>query len=371
MARLKLPLNRSSDMNLKLLLVLLILPVVPAAGQTVADIEEAYGKPTLAYSVTEHIWMTPDFAADGQVCQMRFYPKRVGRDTVYLGGYLNFAELKWILNHIVPPSSRGNAKSDFGIGDFAGGVSQEQFEYEKVSFTFARSYNFRFDPDALEKSEFVDLDLPISDAELPKPTPTPASESDFDQSARPELVILRWNDRTCVEDDEATSNEPRVAEIEQRFGQPQKIYSVGSFTSMTPGFVADGEVCQMWLFPKRVSGADNYLGTALKFEDIRSFLKTLVPSEPRGLKQEEKFSAPATGAWPTYPHENVLFTFWADGRVSKSTSSKPLLTRGEFTFTIPHSTEPVVKDRLPSRNDFQPAQNSELVNLRWLRRKCG
>jgi len=61
----------------------------------------------LAYSVSEHIWMTPDFAADGQVCRMRFYPKRFYRGTVYLSGYLAFPELKWILNDLVPPTSRG------------------------------------------------------------------------------------------------------------------------------------------------------------------------------------------------------------------------------------------------------------------------
>lgn len=92
-------------MSAKLLLITLVLSVTPVVGQTATEIEEVYGKPSLAYSVTQHIWMTPDFAANGQVCRMRFYPRRVGRDAAYLGGKLDSAELKWILNHIIPPSS--------------------------------------------------------------------------------------------------------------------------------------------------------------------------------------------------------------------------------------------------------------------------
>lgn len=360
-------------MSAKLLLITLVLSVTPVVGQTAAEIEETYGKPTLAYSVTQHIWMTPDFAANGQVCQMRFYPKRVGRDSAYLGGKLNSAELKWILNHIVPPSSRGNAKSLLGNGNIGGGTATANYEYEKVSFTLGFSINTNIDPKDLDKGELVDLDSAIPAGELPKPTPTPASESDFDRSPAPEIVILRWNDQTCDSDDKATPNEPKVAEIEQRFGQRQKIYSVGPYISMTLDFATDGQVCQMWLFPKRVSEDKNYLGNTLKFDDLRSFLNTLVPPEKRGLKQEVNFSTTATGAglaWTTYPYENVFFTFWQGGRVSKSTFSEPLLRKGEFTFTVPYSTEPVIKDRQPSQDDFLRTSDTEIATIRWLRRKC-
>ena len=360
-------------MSAKLLLITLVLSVTPVVGQTATEIEAAYGKPTLAYTVAEHIWMTPDFAANGQVCQMRFYPKRVGRDAAYLGGKLDPAELKWIVNHIVPPASRGNAKSLLGLGNGGGGMATANYEYEKVTFTLAFTINTNIDPKVLEKGEFLSLDSLIPGDELPEPTPTPATESDFDRSPIPEIVILRWNDQTCDSDDNARSNEPKVAEIEQRFGHPQKIYSVGPFISMTLDFATDGQACQMWLFPKRVSGANNYLGNTLKFDNLRSFLNTLVPPEKRGLKQEVNFSTTATGAglaWTTYPYENVLFTFWPGGRVSKSTFSEPLLRKGEFTFTIPYSIEPVIKDRLPSQNDFLQTDDTEIATIRWLRRKC-
>jgi len=252
-------------------------------------------------------------------------------------------------------------------------MATANYEYEKVSFTFAFTINTNIDPEVLEKGEFVLVDSAIPVGELPEPTPTPASESDFDRSPTPEIVTLRWNDQTCDSDDNAKRNEPKVAEIEQRFGQPQKIYSVGPFISMTLDFATDGQACQMWLFPKRVSGDKSYLGNTLEFDNLRSFLNTLVPPEKRGLKQEVNFSTTATGAglaWTTYPYENVLFTFWPGGRASKSTFSEPLLRKGEFTFTIPYSTEPVIKDRLPSQNDFLQTDDTEIATIRWLRRKC-
>jgi hypothetical protein len=81
-------------MSKTLLLLILTVAAIPVASQTVSEIEKTQGKPMRAYSVSEHIWMTPDFATDGQVCRMRFYPTRFYRGTVYLDGHLIFSELK-------------------------------------------------------------------------------------------------------------------------------------------------------------------------------------------------------------------------------------------------------------------------------------
>lgn len=219
-------------MSKTLLLLLLTVSAIPVVSQTVSENEKRHGKPMLAYSVSEHIWMTPDFAADGQVCRMRFYPKRFNRGTVHLGGHLKSQELKWVLNHLVPPSARGNRKTSFGLSTLTGGLVQTNYEYEKVTFTFAYSMRFVIDPEFLKQSgEFTLLDdFPATDLpELPPP-----SESDFDGTIKAEIAMLRWNDRECAQDYDAVSPDyRRVAEIEQRFGQPQKIYSFGSYSSMS------------------------------------------------------------------------------------------------------------------------------------------
>lgn len=281
-------------MRPKLLLLILMISAVPATSQTVSEIEEKHGKATLAYSVTEHIWMTPDFSADGQLCRMRFYPKRLDRNVVYLGGHLRFSELKWVLNQIVPPALRGNRKTSFGTSTLTEGTVVTEYDYEKVTFTFG--YSMRFDPKALKDfGEFVLLDdVPFTD--LPKPPPP--TKSDFDDSSKAEIAITRWNDRTCGENDQAPDF-TSVAEIEQRFGQPQKIYSVGSHTSMSADFAADGQVCQLSLYPRRVSGDTSHLGKTLVFDELASFLNSFVPPEHRGLQQTVNFGNTTTGG-PSY-----------------------------------------------------------------------
>lgn len=49
----------------------------PSFSQTVSHIEQKFGKPIAVYSVSEHIWMTPEYATDGQVCRISLYPKHV------------------------------------------------------------------------------------------------------------------------------------------------------------------------------------------------------------------------------------------------------------------------------------------------------
>ena len=360
-------------MSTKLLLLILMVCVVPVAGQTVSEIEKTQGKPTLAYSVAEHIWMTPDFAADGQVCRMRFYPKRFDGNAVILGGHLKFSELKSVLNQIVPPSLRGNKKTSFGLSILGGGIIETEYEYENVTFIFLDSFRIKIDPKSLKQSDWVSLDgFPVT--ELPK-TPPP-SESDFDNSTKAQVAILQWNDRTCSQDNKSGPlNLQRVAEIEQRFGQPQKIYAVGSHTSMSAVFAADGQVCQLVLYPRRVSGNTSHLGTTLVFDEVASFLNSFVPPEHRGLQQEVNFGTTATGgpaAWTTYPYENIYFKFIsAFGPVSYS-DFQTSLRRGEFIFSIPYSpqAQPQIKDRSPSVHDFSRTDDAEFATVRWLQRTC-
>jgi hypothetical protein len=93
--------------KVELAVIILTLSATLALGQTAKDIETKFGEPTNAYSVSEHIWMTPEYGADGQVCQMRFYPKRIGPNIDFLSTHLRFDQLTAILNRLVPPNIRG------------------------------------------------------------------------------------------------------------------------------------------------------------------------------------------------------------------------------------------------------------------------
>ena len=230
---------------------------------------------------------------------MRFHPKRFYRGNVHLGSHLNFPELEWVLNQIVPPSSRGNRKTSYGLSTFGGGLVETEYEYEKVTFTFIDS--MRIEIDVKEVDNYVLLDgFPLT--ELPKPPPP--SESDFDKTINAEIVILRWNDRTCAKDSDAVRpNYRRVAEIEQQFGQPQKVYSIGTYSSMSAEFAADGQVCQMWIYPKRVSGSKSYLGNKLSLAGVWSFLNSFVPPQDHRLKPEVKFMTALPG--PAQPDNDA------------------------------------------------------------------
>ena len=353
-----------------LLLLILTLSAVPVASQTAAQIEETYGKPTLAYSVTKHILMTPDFAADGQVCRMRFFPKRFDRNSVNLDKYLRFSELRWILNQVVPPSLRGDRKSWIALSNISGGRVDTNYEYEKVTFSFLYSLRFTIDPESWKNSEFVLLDdFPVPESELPKPLPP--SESDFDKNTEAEFVTLQWNDRTC--DKDVNQDLKRVAEIEQRFGKPQRIYAVGSYSSLSVDFAPDGQVCHAWLYPRSVSEDKSCLVDKLEFDNVKFFLNSFVPPQHRGMKQSVNFGATATvgsTAWTNYPYKNVLFTFTSALDPQKKPGSEPVLRKREFTFSASYPPPHKIKDRSPATYDFRRTDDIKIVTVRWLRRSC-
>lgn len=87
---------------------LFLISLGPVSGQTTSQIRETYGPPIEAYPVSEHIWMTPQFTADGQVCLMRLYPKRISDTLNYLGqDKLHYWELKGVLEQLAPAQMRG------------------------------------------------------------------------------------------------------------------------------------------------------------------------------------------------------------------------------------------------------------------------
>jgi hypothetical protein len=177
-------------------LIIFSLSGVPTFAQTVSEVEGRYGKPVSVYSVSEHIWMTPDYSADGQVCRMRFYPRRLGAKTDYLGAQLLFPELSDVLNKIVPIHLRGSKKDGFGLTSIGAGTAWTIYEYENVSFNFIFSY--KLDPDVLNKAEAVVLTGPDPKS-LPQRVKTPPSLDDFAASENlpNEIVTISWSHRPC------------------------------------------------------------------------------------------------------------------------------------------------------------------------------
>lgn len=180
-----------------IVLILLSFSVMPSFGQTISEVERRYGKSISVYPISEHIWMTPDYAADGQVCRMRLYPRRLGPTTDYLISQLLFPELSEVLNQVVPPHLRGSKKDGFGQTGLGGGTAWTTYEYDNVSFTFI--FPYKLDHDVLEKAKDRVLIGPDPEG-LPTVKKTPPTLDDFARSenSQTEIVTIKWIHRPCA-----------------------------------------------------------------------------------------------------------------------------------------------------------------------------
>lgn len=122
----------------KLVIAMTVFNVASAFGQSQAEIEAKFGQPVNAYAVGEGIWMSPEYASDGQVCRMIFYPRRFSSTTTYLTNRLPFDEFRSVIDAIVPLGVRGSQKEPFrdGLWNFGGGVQWADFVYERVTIRY-------------------------------------------------------------------------------------------------------------------------------------------------------------------------------------------------------------------------------------------
>lgn len=183
-------------MKTQFAVLIFLLSVTTALGQTASEIESRFGQPVRVYSLTEHIWMTPNYTSDGQLCQLKLFPKRVGPQTDYLSSHLPFEELKSILNQLVPPPTRGLKGELFGLTHTGGGIGWITYSYEKASFVF--TFGMRFTNESLKQPEPVTFSAEEIRA-YSKPAKTPPSDVDFDNSrtANVEIVTIKWTGRKC------------------------------------------------------------------------------------------------------------------------------------------------------------------------------
>ena len=111
-----------------------------------------------------------------------------------------FAELRDVLNDLVPPGIRGAKKESFGSTATGGPAAWTTYAYENVSFTFVSFLNSRsFEGAVLKKGEYV-FSTPLG--EYPSaPPPSDPGKDDFLQSAAAptEFVTISWVGRKCVE----------------------------------------------------------------------------------------------------------------------------------------------------------------------------
>jgi hypothetical protein len=179
-------------MTIKVMFAALIVMLSANAnfGQAALDIEKKYGKPVNVYSVSEHVWMTPEYAADGQICRATLYQKRISAESNHLGTYIPIWEVLSVFNELAPPDTRGAKKADFGGTDTSASMAWTIFPYEKVTFSFWVGFKFGSIADMKEKG------VPIGGR---IPTKITGSDDAFmtENAVNPEIIYIRWNDRKC------------------------------------------------------------------------------------------------------------------------------------------------------------------------------
>src|SRR5262249_46271116 len=136
--------------------IFLTLTFISTHGQTKSEVEAKYGAPVAAaYSVSELIWMTPEYGVDGQVCRMRLYPKRMSSDTIYVVKELPLDDFKNAVDELVPVNTRGAKKQSFGGWATGGGAMWAIFTFENVRIVYSDSFVLMYDSQVLKRDEFV------------------------------------------------------------------------------------------------------------------------------------------------------------------------------------------------------------------------
>jgi hypothetical protein len=163
-----------------------------ASAQTASDIEMKFGKPVNVYSASEHIWITPEYAADGQICSVALYNKRISADTNYLSNDLSISELLLVFDQMAPLNTRGGRREFFGNLQTSASMAWTTFAYEKVTFTLWTAFRFGSLADMKEHGVRFGGGTPAV---------TSQADNDFmaDNAGKPVMAYLRWNDRKCME----------------------------------------------------------------------------------------------------------------------------------------------------------------------------
>jgi hypothetical protein len=161
-----------------------------SSAQTASELSRKYGEPVINFSVSEHIWMSPSYTADGQVCEARLYSRKFANDANYLGTLLPENELKTVLEQLVPLNARGAKKLPFGQTATGGGAAWTTYAYDNVKLVLV----FSFKP----KDSGTSTLKPFEFSEGVKPSAETSPGIVNEQFMRAEIVIIEWMNRKCA-----------------------------------------------------------------------------------------------------------------------------------------------------------------------------
>lgn len=178
-------------MKLVVAVLILLFTVNVASAQKISDLEKKYGTPAKVFSVSERIWMTPQFAADGQICRLNFFHKRISSKTNYLGTTIRISELLDVFHQLAPQNTRGARKQPFGASQTSGAMAWTDFEYENIRFSFWTTFTFGSLADMEAKG------VPLG-GRMPIQTSQPDDDFMAANAVPPVMVYVTWLNRKCA-----------------------------------------------------------------------------------------------------------------------------------------------------------------------------
>lgn len=117
--------------------LLLMLTTIPVWAQTSADLNSKYGTPQQSYEIRPGIFMSVQYNADGQVCEMS-----VEKHHIKVSGVINVDptvisadEMKEIVEELVQMNQRGAKSKNLGLYSINGVGGTKMDDYENVYIT--------------------------------------------------------------------------------------------------------------------------------------------------------------------------------------------------------------------------------------------
>ena len=185
--------------SIKLVICIFALTCNCVYAQKAKDIEASFGQREKVYSVSTHLWMTPTYGADGRLCLMRVYPKRVSNNINYLDDKFDIDEALMFINSFAPLETRGARENGFGMSDLGGGVVWTRFNYDRIQFVFISTFRLDKPPEVQPSA----VDFPIDETTVADLRRKEALQSDDDlirkYTANPKVLEIYWTNRKCVE----------------------------------------------------------------------------------------------------------------------------------------------------------------------------
>lgn len=171
-------------------------------------------------------------------------------------------------------------------------------------------------------------------------------------------------------------------EVDGKYTKLSNMYLVSDNIWMSARYSADSQVCEMVLFPKRVSESTVHLNNIIPFDELKKVLEEVAPLSQRGKEYPGGFTwIGGSIATTVYAYENVTIDFRSTLRLGPfkseggqdSAQKTPLKAKEDGSVNIDLQLAQKEKSNWQKQSDDfsnQFTRSAEIVVISWKNRKC-